>query len=236
MTTTEEHAVVSHEEWLKARTAFLAKEKEFTRLRDEVNRQRREMPWERVDQQYVFETRAGKRTLSELFDGRSQLIVYHFMFAPEWDEPCEGCSFWADNFNGIPVHLAQRDVTFVVASRAPLSKIDAFKKRMEWSFDWVSTNDGDFNYDYFASFRPEQVEGGSAYFNYREANPYVSDREGVSVFYRKPSGEVFHTYSSFARGIDLLNGAYNFLDLTPKGRDEAGLKNPGDWVKFHDRY
>jgi predicted dithiol-disulfide oxidoreductase (DUF899 family) len=232
--TIQAHPVVSHDEWLSARTAFLDREKEFTRLRDAVNRERRELPWERVDQAYAFDTPAGRATLSDLFEGRHQLIVYHFMFAPEWTEGCKHCSFWADNFNGIGVHLEARDTTFVAISRAPLDRLDAFKRRMGWGFTWVSSAPSAFNYDYFVSFRPDEQASRTGFYNYRrgESGP---DREGVSVFYKDDAGDVFHTYSTYARGIDLLNTAYNYLDLTPKGRDE----DPGPpqaWVRFHDQY
>ena len=229
------HPVVSHEEWLKARTAFLVREKEFTRLRDELSRARRELPWERVEKAYTFETPEGARMLAELFAGRSQLVVYHFMFAPEADQGCPHCSFWADNFDPVIVHLNQRDVTMVAVSRAPLAKLEAFKKRMGWSFRWASSGEGDFNYDFGASFRPDQVQAGAGFYNYR-MGPVGRDREGVSVFYREASGTVFHTYSAYARGIDILNTAYNYLDLVPKGRDEDGLEFVQAWVRHHDRY
>jgi predicted dithiol-disulfide oxidoreductase (DUF899 family) len=230
------HPVVSREEWLAARTAFLVKEKEFTRLRDEVNRQRRELPWVKIDKQYVFDAPSGKETLADLFEQRSQLIVYHFMFSPNWDEGCPHCSFWADHFDGIGVHLNHRDATLVAISRAPLAKIERFKKRMDWRFKWVSSFQNDFNFDYHASFTPEELDRGAAFFNYSITNPGETDREGVSVFYRDNSGAVFHTYSAYARGIDMLNGTYHFLDLVPKGRDEDGLESPQDWVRYHDRY
>lgn len=230
------HTVVPREDWIAARKAFLTKEKEFTKLRDELSRQRRDLPWEKVDKDYSFETANGTASLGDLFQGRNQLIVYHFMFAPEWDEPCSSCSFWADNFNGIPVHLAHRDTTFIAISRAPLEKLDAFKERMGWSFDWVSSGPSNFNYDYQASFTPEEVEAGSALFNYAVGDPYVSDREGISVFFKDENGAIYHTYSCHARGIDMMNAAYHYLDLTPKGRDEEGLDSPQDWVRFHDRY
>src|SRR5437762_3966776 len=175
------HPVVSHDEWLSARTAFLAKEKEFTRLRDELSQQRRELPWEKVDKQYVFDGPSGKETLAELFENRSQLIVYHFMFAPEWDEGCPHCSFWADNFNGIGVHLNHRDVTLVAISRAPLAKIKSFKKRMEWSFKWLSSGKNSFNYDFNVSFTPESLKNGTAHYNYEQVDFDHQDREGVSV-------------------------------------------------------
>ena len=230
------HRVVSHKAWIEARRKFLAKEKKFTRLRDELARQRRALPWERVDKEYVFDGPKGRETLPELFNGRSQLVVYHFMFAPEWSEGCKHCSFWADNFNGLGIHLNHRDVSFVAISRAPLEKLEAFKKRMGWSFKWVSSGQNDFNYDYQASFTPQEVESGAAFYNYSKLDVGVSDREGVSVFYRDPSGAVFHTYSSYARGIDMLNTAYHYLDLAPKGRDEDGLEFTQSWVRYHDKY
>lgn len=232
----KDHPVVSREEWLSARMAFLAKEKEFTRLRDELSQQRRELPWVKVDKQYIFDGPSGKETLSNLFENKRQLIVYHFMFGPTWDEGCLHCSFWADNFNGIGVHLNHRDVTFVAVSRAPLTKIEAFKARMGWSFKWVSSLQTDFNFDYHASFTPEQIQSGVTFYNYSKMNPGETEREGVSVFYKDEGGAIFHTYSCYARGIDMLNGAYHYLDLVPKGRDEAGLEGPQDWVRHHDRY
>src|SRR5437867_11246117 len=230
------HPVVSRAQWLAARTAFLVKEKEFTRLRDELSRQRRELPWVKVDKRYLFDGPHGQETLPQLFEKRSQLIVYHFMFAPEWDEGCKHCSFWADNFNGLGVHLNHRDASFVAISRAPLEKLEAFRKRMGWSFKWVSSGQNDFNYDYQASFTPQEVESGAAFYNYSKIDVGVSDREGVSVFYRDPSGAVFHTYSSYARGIDMLNTAYHYLDLAPKGRDEDDLDFTQSWVRHHDGY
>ena len=232
----KDHPVVSREEWLSARTAFLAKEKEFTRLRDELSRQRRELPWVKVDKQYVFDGPSGKETLAELFEKRSQLIVYHFMFSPAWDEGCKHCSFWADTFNGSGVHLNHRDVTFVAISRAPLARIEPFKKRMGWSFKWVSSFHNDFNFDYQASFTPEEIQTGAAFYNYAKTDPGETDREGISVFYQDESGAVFHTYSCYARGIDMMNATYQYLDLVPKGRDEDGLESPQDWVQYHDRY
>lgn len=232
----KDHPVVSRKEWLAARTAFLAKEKEFTRLRDELNRQRRELPWVKVDKSYVFDGPSGRETLAELFGKRSQLIVYHFMFSPDWDEGCPHCSFWADHFDGIGLHLNHRDATFVAISRAPLTKIELFKKRMGWGFKWVSSFQNDFNFDYHASFTPEEIRSGTALYNYSKMEGDDTDREGLSVFYKDESGAVFHTYSCYARGIDMLNGTYNFLDLAPKGRDENGPEGPQDWVRYHDRY
>jgi predicted dithiol-disulfide oxidoreductase (DUF899 family) len=233
---TTDHNVVSRQEWMDARKDLLAKEKEFTRLRDQLSQQRRELPWVKVDKPYVFDGPNGKETLAELFENRSQLVVYHFMFSPEWDEGCPHCSFWADNFNGIDVHLNHRDVTFVAISRASLARIEPFKKRMGWSFKWVSSFESDFNYDYHASFTPEEVQSGTAFYNYSNRDVGDADREGVSVFYKDESGAVFHTYSCYARGIDMLNGAYHYLDLVPKGRDEDGLEFTQAWVRYHDRY
>jgi predicted dithiol-disulfide oxidoreductase (DUF899 family) len=230
------NSVVSHDEWLSARTAFLAKEKEFTRLRDELSRQRRELPWEKVEKPYVFDGPNGTEPLSDLFEGRSQLVVYHFMFTPEWEEGCPHCSFWADNFNDNVVHLNQRDVTFVAISRAPRPKIEAFEKRMGWTFKWLSSDDSDFNYDLGASFRPEDVASGARIYNFGTMKPGHTDREGVSVFYKDRSGDIFHTYSAFARGIDMFNTAYHYLDIVPKGRDEDALPFTQAWVRHHDRY
>ncbi len=234
---TKDHPVVSREEWLSARTKFLTKEKEFTHLRDELSRQRRALPWVKVDKQYVFEGPKGKETLADLFEKRSQLVVYHFMFSPDWNEGCPHCSFWADNFNPIGVHLNHRDVTFVAISRAPLNKIDAFKKRMGWQFKWLSSGKTDFNYDYGVSFTPEQLAKGPVLYNYsRKEMGDAQDREGLSVFYKDADGTLFHTYSSYERGIDLVNTAYNYLDLVPKGRDEESLEFTQAWVRHHDKY
>jgi predicted dithiol-disulfide oxidoreductase (DUF899 family) len=228
--------VVSRDEWLAARTAFLAKEKEFTRLREELSRQRRELPWVRVEKRYVFDGPGGQETLADLFAGRSQLVVYHFMFSPESDAGCKSCSFWADNFDGIDVHLAHRDVSFVAISRAPIEKIEVFRKRMGWRFKWLSSAHTAFNYDYQASFTPEARRNGSAIYNYAPLAMDIGDREGISVFYRDENGDVFHTYSCYARGIDIVNGAYSFLDLVPKGRDEDGHDFRQYWVRYHDSY
>jgi predicted dithiol-disulfide oxidoreductase (DUF899 family) len=232
----KDHPVVSHEEWLAARIALLAKEKEFTRLREELSQQRRALPWEKVEKQYVFDGPDGKETLAELFGDRSQLIVYQFMFGPEDSEGCPHCSFWADTFNGSSIHLPHRDVSFVAISRAPLSKIEPFKQRMGWSFKWVSSFHTDYNFDYQASFLPEEAQRRTAFYNYVRTDPGLLDREGISVFYQDESGTVFHTYSCYARGIDMMNATYQYLDLVPKGRDEAGHEDPQYWVRYHDRY
>ncbi|HEY7322919.1 MAG TPA: thioredoxin family protein [Candidatus Binatia bacterium] len=232
----EPRKVVSQNEWLAARKQHLKKEKEFTRLRDELSAERRELPWVKVEKNYVFDTSKGKETLADLFDGRSQLIVYHFMFGPEWAEGCPSCSFWADNFNGIVVHLKHRDITLVAISRAPLDKLEAYKKRMGWSFKWVSSHVNDFNYDYHVSFMPDEMKRGEVFYNFHVGRFPVEEAPGISVFYRNESGEVFHTYSCYARGLDMLNGAYHFMDLTPKGRDEEGLSFSMAWLRRHDRY
>lgn len=234
MTNLEDHKIVSEDKWLEARKQFLAKEKEFTRLRDQLNQQRRDLPWKAVDKQYIFDGPDGKQTLSELFDGRSQLIVYHFMFDPDWEAACPHCSFWADNFNEIIVHLNHRDVTMIAVSHASYSKISEYKKRMGWSFKWVSSHDTGFNFDCHVSFTKKEVDEKQAFYNFKLQDSFDTEREGVSVFYKDQTGKVFHTYSTYARGIDLLNTAYNYLDLTPKGRDENGQGQ--FWVRRHDEY
>lgn len=228
--------VVSPEDWLKARLELLAAEKEFTRQRDALTRRRMAIPWERVEKSYQFEGPNGPLSLADLFDGRSQLIVYHFMFAPDWEEGCKSCSFWAENFNGILIHLNHRDVTFTAVSRAPFAKIDAYKKRMGWSFPWVSSCGSDFNFDYQVSFTPGETATGKGYYNYAAQPIEVSEYPGISVFYKNENGEVCHTYSCYSRGIDMVNGAYQFLDLAPKGRDKNGLEFSMDWVRRHDQY
>jgi len=230
------HAVVAPAEWFSARSAFLAKEKEFTRQRDELSRRRRALPWVRVDKPYVFEGPGGQESLAQLFGPRSQLVVYHFMFAPDWAEGCKHCSFWADHFDGPRIHLEHRDATLVAVSRAPYEKIAAFRQRMGWNFKWVSSWDTDFNSDFGVSFTPEQLSGGSAVYNFRKLTGGPLEREGLSVFHKDAAGAIYRTYSCYGRGIDLLNGTYNFLDLLPKGRDEEGLKAPQAWVRHHDRY
>jgi predicted dithiol-disulfide oxidoreductase (DUF899 family) len=227
--------VVSRDEWLAARKQHLKKEKEFTRLRDKLSAERRELPWVKVEKNYVFDGPKGKETLADLFDGRSQLIVYHFMFGLEWEQGCPSCSFLSDHIDGGVVHLAHRDVTFVVVSRAPLPKIEAFKKRMDWRFKWVSSYGSDFNFDYHVSFTKDEMTKGKVYYNYGmvEGN---DELPGISVFYKDGTGDIFHTYSAYARGLDILVGAYNYLDLVPKGRDEAELPWTMAWVRHHDKY
>jgi predicted dithiol-disulfide oxidoreductase (DUF899 family) len=239
------HRVVSSEDWIAERKTLLAKEKELTRLRDELNEQRRALPWERIDKTYEFQTEEGKRSLGDLFDGRSQLVVYHAMFHPKkanartpWtqDAACPMCSFWMDNFNGVTTHLNARDVTIIAASTAPVDKIAAYRKRMGWSFNWVSAGDSGFNADYGVSFTDEEVANKSGTYNYKRGNVFpVVEHPGISVFYRDPSGRIFHTYSTYGRGLDMLNVAYHYLDLVPKGRDE-GEANGTTWVRRHDEY
>ena len=231
-----QHTVVSQTEWLAARQALLAKEKEFTRQRDELSRQRRALPWVKVDAGYVFEGPQERTPLSDLFDGRSQLIVYHFMLGPGWPEGCPSCSFLADHFDGALPHLAQRDVSFAAVSRAPMAEIGAFKQRMGWGFPWVSSHGNSFNRDFHVSFTPEERAGGKVYYNYGLTEFPSEEAPGLSVFTKNGAGEIFHTYSSYARGLDILVGAYNFLDFAPKGRDEDALPWTMAWVRHHDRY
>jgi predicted dithiol-disulfide oxidoreductase (DUF899 family) len=229
------HPVVSHEQWVAARVELLKREKEFSKARDAIARQRRELPWERVTKPYAFDGPNGRETLADLFENRRQLLVYHFMFDPAWTEGCKHCSFWADSFNALGTHLNHRDTTFVAISRAPLAKLDAFRARMGWSFKWVSSSPSDFNFDLGVSFTDEEQARGTGVYNY-QAPEGGSEREGASVFYKDEDGHVFHTYSTYARGIDLLNVTYNFLDLTPKGRDESHLADSQAWVRLHDKY
>ena len=229
------HEVVPRDEWMERRRELLAREKEFTRARDELSRQRRELPWVKVDKRYLFDGPNGSVSLADLFDGRSQLIVYHFMYPPDWEEGCLHCSFWADHYDGMQVHLNHRDVTFAVISRAPIAKISEFQQRMGWRFTWLSSFHTDFNYDFGASFNPQDVDSGAKVYNVGTMEPGGSDREGASVFYKDETGAIFHTYSTYARGIDMLNTTYQWLDLVPKGRDEDSDDAQG-WVRHHDRY
>jgi len=237
MTTATEarHQVVSKEEWLKARLAHLEAEKDLTRRRDELSRQRRELPWERVEPQYVFEGPDGPQTLADLFAGRNQLMIYHFMLGPNWEEGCKNCSFLADHFDPARIHLAHRDVTLAVVSQAPLARIQAFQKRMGWRFPWVSAFGTDFQHDYGVHFTKEELAGEVDY-NYGKTRFGLEEAPGLSVFYKNEAGEVFHTYSTYARGLDALVGTYQFLDLAPKGRDEDGLAFTMSWVRHHDKY
>jgi predicted dithiol-disulfide oxidoreductase (DUF899 family) len=231
-----QHSVVSQKEWLAARKALLAKEKEFSRARDQLSAVRRALPWVKVEKNYVFDGLAGRETLADLFSGKSQLIVYHFMLGPGWKQGCPSCSFLADHFDGAVVHLAQRDVTLVVVSRAPLPEIEAYKKRMGWKFKWVSSFGNDFNYDFHVSFTPEEKAGGKVDYNYSLTEFPSEEAPGLSAFIRNEAGTIFHTYSSYARGLDILLGTYNFLDLAPKGRDESALPWSMAWVRRHDEY
>ena len=234
--TLEGSKVVTRAEWLAARKEHLKREKEFTRLRDELSRQRRELPWVRVEKEYVFDGPKGKETLANLFGGRSQLVVYHFMLGPGWEQGCPSCSLLADHFDPSVIHLAQRDVTLLAVSRAPLAEIEVFKKRMGWHFKWVSSNGNDFNFDYHVSFTKDEMAKGKLDYNYEMQKFGSEEAPGASVFYRDAAGDIFHTYSTYARGLDILIGAYNFLDLVPKGRDENGPSSGMAWVRHHDRY
>ena len=235
-----ERRIASQGEWLSARKRLLEKEKELTRLRDQLSAERRELPWVRVEKAYVFERQEGKETLSDLFQGRSQLIVYHFMYGPEWQEGCPGCSFLVDHVGGALPHLFARDVAFAAASRATVPQIESFKKRMGWTFKWVSSNRNDFNWDFQVSFTKDQLEKGAVEYNYKTQkypDEWPADEApGMSVFYKDAEGSIFHTYSTFGRGGEIALGTYQFLDIVPKGRNEEGLPFPMAWVRHHDRY
>jgi predicted dithiol-disulfide oxidoreductase (DUF899 family) len=235
--------VVTHDEWLAVRKKHLAKEKEFTRLRDQLSKERRDLPSELVEKEYVFEGENGRQTLADIFQGRSQLVVYHAMFNPEtaeqdtpWttDAACFVCSFWMDNFNGITLHLNHRDITMAAVSRAPYPKLAAYKTRMGWQFPWYSSASSDFNFDYRVSFTPEELNAGEVEYNYRRTRWSGSEAPGISVFL-KADGEIYHTYSTYERGLDMLNVAYHYMDLVPKGRDEDG-DGAGSWVRRRDEY
>jgi predicted dithiol-disulfide oxidoreductase (DUF899 family) len=227
--------IVTREEWIAAREALLAKEKEFTKLRDQLAEERRALPWVRIDKPYRFESERGQMSLADLFGGKSQLMVKHFMFGPDWSTGCIGCSLEVDHYDGVIPHLAQRDVAFVVVSRAPLEKLLAFKKRMGWHIDWVSSFGSDFNYDFHVSFTPEEVARGTGYYNYT-TRLIIDELSGRSVFYKDEDGAIYHTYSSFGRGGEDMLGIYRLLDIVPKGRDEGPGGNLSHWVKHHDRY
>ena len=232
-----ENKIVSKDIWINARKEFLKKEKEFTKLRQQLASERRNLPWVRVDKDYTFESPEGKETLSSLFKDRSQLIVYHFMLGPGWKEGCKSCSFIGDHLKGPNTHLPHRDTTLLVISRAPIGEIQSFKKRMGWDFKWVSSNGNDFNFDFHVSFRPEEIESKKIYYNYSETAFPISEAPGVSVFFKNDAGEIFHTYSSFGRGLENFIGTYDYLDIAPRGRNEQGfVEHPMDWVRHHDRY
>ena len=230
------HRIVSREQWIEARKAHMAREKDFTKARDRLVEERRALPWVKVDRDYAFDGPNGKVKLADLFKGRPQLVVQHFMFAPDWDAGCKSCSFWADGFERMIPHLAARDTTLVAVSRAPLEKLEAFKKRMGWTFDWYSSEGGDFNYDFAVSFTPEETKAGHQRYNFGTSGFGIEDAPGISVFYRDEAGNIFNTYSCFARGLDMMNAAYHYLDLTPLGRHEEGLPYPMDWVRLRDQY
>jgi predicted dithiol-disulfide oxidoreductase (DUF899 family) len=230
----EPHNIVSETEWLKAREALLAEERAFTHARDALVAKRMALPWVKVEKHYTFETPQGERTLAELFGPRSQLLTYHFMLGPDWEEGCPGCSFISDHIDGMLVHLEHHDVTYVAVSRAPLAKIEAFKQRMGWHFPWVSSFGSDFNFDYRVSFTEADKARGKAIYNYAEQD-YMSDElPGISAFYRDENGNVYHTYSAYARGVEMALGTYAMLEFTPKGRNEK--QNMGEWMRHHDRY
>jgi predicted dithiol-disulfide oxidoreductase (DUF899 family) len=232
----ERPKVVSQEEWMEVRKQFLEKEKAHTRQGDALAAERRSLPWVKVEKKYEFDTASGKKTLAELFEGRSQLVMYHFMFAPEWEEGCASCSILGDHIDGSVVHLANRDVTLIAVSRAPVEKLEAFKKRLGWRFKWASSFGNDFNWDYHVSFTPEEVAKREMYYNYRKEFFPSEEGPGISVFYKDEKGDVFHTYSSYGRGPEPLMGVYSYLDLTPRGRHEEGLEFPMAWRRHHDKY
>ena len=235
-TTVERPKVVSQEEWVAARKQFLEKEKQHTRQGDALAAERRQLPWVKVEKRYVFDTPSGKKTLAELFEERSQLIVYHFMFAPEWEEGCPSCSILGDHIDGSVIHLANRDLTLIAVSRAPLAKLEAFKKRLGWRFKWASSFGNDFNWDYNVSFSPEEVAKGEMYYNFQKGFFPSEEGPGVSVFFKDEKGDVFHTYSSYGRGVEPLMGVYEYMDRAPLGRHEEGLPFPMAWRRHHDKY
>ena len=230
------HTIVSREEWIAARKAHLAHEKEYTKARERLNEARRALPWVKIEKDYVFDGSDGKVSLGDLFKGRKQLVVQHIMFAPDWNDACKSCSFWADGLERMIPHLAARDTTMVAISRAPLPKLAAFKARMGWTFDWLSSASCDFNYDYAVSFTPDAIQSGENIYNFGTSGFGIEEAPGISVFYRDEAGTIFHTYSCFARGLDMMNVAYQYLDLTPRGRHEEGLPYPMDWVRLRDQY
>jgi predicted dithiol-disulfide oxidoreductase (DUF899 family) len=246
MSNTTNHRIVSHEEWIAERKALLAKEKEFNRLRDDLSAKRRDLPWERVQKTYVFDGPRGSETLDQLFDGRSQLVIYQAMFDPKTatdktpytkDAPCSACSFWLDNIEQMALHLANNDVTLIAASRAPLEKLEAFKKRMDWTFKWVSSGDGDFNRDYGVTLTADEIANGTGEYNYAPATIPIAELPGISVFYKDAAdSQVFHTYSTYSRGLDMLNVGYHYLDLVPKGRNEQATNNRPKWLRRRDEY
>ena len=228
------HQVVNKEQWLNLRKKLLTKEKEFTVLRDQLSQQRREMPWVKIDKNYRFNSTQGTESLADLFNGKSQLIVYHFMFGPDWEQGCPSCSFWADNYDGVNIHLNHRDINLVTISRAEHHKLEEYKQRMGWNFKWVSSFGNDFNFDFDVSFKSGEQQ--DRYYNYAKRGFLADEAPGISVFIKNEEGEIFHSYSCYARGLDMLNGAYHLMDLTPKGRDEQDLPYSMAWVSRHDQY
>jgi predicted dithiol-disulfide oxidoreductase (DUF899 family) len=233
---TVDHPVVSRDRWVAERKTLLAREKELTHLRDQIARERRALPWVRIETDYAFDAPEGRRTLADLFEGRRQLLVQHFMFAPGWEQGCPSCSYMADHIDGMNVHLMQRDVTLLVVSRAPLADIERFRQRMGWQFKWVSSYGSDFNHDFGVTFTLEERDKGKVHYNYVMQPFPAEEAPGISVFYKDDAGDVFHTYSTYGRGVEVMMGAYNLLDLTPKGRDEGNPVHAMDWVRHHDRY
>ena len=229
------HAVVTEQEWVAARKEFLAKEKALTEQRDALSAERRELPWVKVDKNYLFDTPAGKQSLADLFGSSNQLIIYHFMLGPGWEAGCPSCSYLADHFDGAQVHLKNRDVTMVAVARAPINEVEAFKKRMGWDFKFVSSYGSDFNRDFNVSFTEEELASGKAYYNYTNGGFPSAEAPGMSVFIKESDGSIYHSYSAFARGLDIMVGVYNLLDIVPKGRDESELAWPMAWVRHHDR-
>ena len=232
----QEHKVVSQEEWITKRKELLKREKEYTRLRDELARERQQLPWVEIKKQYKFDGPNGTETLSDLFAGKKQLVMYHFMFQPDWGEGCKGCSFQADHYDQIIVHLEQRDITMVTVSRAPLEKLEAFQKRMGWKFKWLSAFNSDFNFDFNVSFQARPDDKEKVYYNYDMTTFPLNEGPGMSVFYKDNDGKIFHTYSTFGRGLEEFLVVYQILDIVPKGRDEGGLVYPAAWVRHHDKY
>lgn len=227
--------IVDDATWLAAREELLESEKRLTRLRDELSARRREMPWRLIDKDYRFNTEAGEQTLSDLFGDQSQLLVYHFMFGPEQEAGCPGCSWWADNYNGNVEHLVARDIKLVAIARAPLDKLLAYRERMGWNFDWASSLNCDFNQDFHVSFSQDEIDAGKAYYNYHETGRIMPEAPGVSVFV-KQNDKIYHSYSTYSRGLDILNAGYHMMDLVPKGRDEDGLEYPSAWLKRRDEF
>ncbi len=232
----QKHKVVSCEEWIKSCQAHLKKEKEFTRLRDQLSEQRRELPWTKIHKDYSFDSVAGRKSLGDLFAGKSQLLIYHFMFGPDWAAGCPSCSFWADNFNNIIVHLNARDINLAVISNAPLDKLQQYRERMGWTFEWVSSFETDFNVDFGVTFTEEEMNGEQNFYNFNTSGFPASEAPGVSALYKDEQGEIFRTYACYARGLDILNGAYHFMDIAPKGRDEGKLSAPMMWIRRRDEY